>query len=216
MIGSSDIHFVLLLIVFKIVDHTSVWIVGNSIIRNASEHAIVNYGNHHLNLKPHNISLRWFGKGGMIWEDLEPFLHNMVSKFGQPGVIVVHCGGNSIASMSLRRLQKFMKLTIANMQAHFPTCKIIWSQILPRNYYRHSYSHIAAKRALKRINSSLSAFIMSRGRGYIHYPDLGCCSPKLYRDGNHLSDIGQFIFLNAMQAGLYKILTQNISCYSTR
>lgn len=66
MIGSSDIHIVSLLIVTKIVGHTSVWIVGSSIIRNASEYAFVNYGNHHLNLKPHNISVRWFGKGGMI------------------------------------------------------------------------------------------------------------------------------------------------------
>lgn len=71
----------------------------------------------------------------------------MVSKFGQPGVIVVHCDENSIASMSLRRLQKFIKPTISNMQAHFPTCKIMWSEILPRNYYKHSYSHIAAEQA---------------------------------------------------------------------
>lgn len=126
MISSSDIHFVSLLIVSKIVDHTSVWIVGSSKIRNASEHATGNYSNHLFNLKPHNIAVRWFGKVGMIWEDLEPLLHNMISKFGQPGVIVVHCDENSIASMSLRRLQKFIKPTISNMQAHFPTCKIIW------------------------------------------------------------------------------------------
>lgn len=49
---------------------------------NVLEYVIVNYGNYYFNFKFYNIFFRWFGKGGMIWEDFEFFLYNMVSKFG--------------------------------------------------------------------------------------------------------------------------------------
>lgn len=57
------------------------WIVGSWTMPNASEHPTVSYSNQSLYRKPHNISLRWFG---MVLEDLELLLHNIVSK-GQPG-----------------------------------------------------------------------------------------------------------------------------------
>lgn len=89
------------------------------------DNAISKYDNQHLC----NISLM-VRQGGqiMIWDDLEHILHNIVSKFWQLDVTVLHHGGNSIA---LRRFQRFMKITICNIYAQFPTSKIIWSHILP-------------------------------------------------------------------------------------
>lgn len=82
------------------------------------DNAISKYDNQHLC----NISLM-VRQGGkiMIWDDLEPILHNIVSKFWQLDVTVLHHGGNSIA---LRRFQRFMKITICNIHAHFPPAKL--------------------------------------------------------------------------------------------
>lgn len=110
--------------------------MGSSLIFHAYEHTFLKYKNQHLHLEPHNIKLRWFGKRGMVWEDVEPWFSELVFQFGYPDVLMLHCGGNSIGTMSLRHLQKFMKLTVSNILAVRPNCKIIWSQILPRTYYR--------------------------------------------------------------------------------
>lgn len=189
--------------------------MGSSLIFHAYEHTFLNYKNQYLHLEPHNIKLRWFGKRGMVWEDVEPWFHELVFQFGYPDVLMLHCGGNSIGTMSLRHLQKFMNLTVSNILAVRPNCKIIWSQILPRTYYRHMFSHVAAENARGRINSSLSNFIIARNGGYINYPDLQRCSQTLYCDGTHLTDCAQTVFLNAIQGGLFKILRENFKTLSS-
>ena len=167
----------------------------------------------HLGLGEHNISLTWFGKPGMIWEDLLQIIVSNIEELGQPDLILIHCGGNSIGTMSLRSLQRFMKLTILKISNMLTDCKIVWSQILPRTYYRHMFSRVAAEKARKRINNSLSSFIMSKGGCYISYPELRDCVPKFYRDGTHLSELGQFFFLNTIQSALFKIFTENVQRY---
>ena len=172
------------------------------------------YGNQHLGLDRHNITVNWYGKSGMVWEDVETKVRSLVQELGAPDILVIHCGGNSIGTCSLRGLQGFMKRIISNIFNMLPTySKIVWSQILPRSYYIYMFSHVAAEKARKRINSSLSNFIRARGGCYINYPDLNECDRKLYRDGTHLTDIGQFLFLNTIQSALFKFSTENIQCY---
>lgn len=187
--------------------------MGSSLICYAYDYSFTNYKNQDLHLEPHNISIRWFGKKGMVWEDVEPGFRDLVQQFGYPDVLMIHCGGNSIGTMSLRRLQKYMKLTVANIHSMRPNCRIIWSQILPRTYYRHMFSHIAAEKARVRINSSMSNFVIARNGGYINYPDLQKCNSNLYPDGTHLSDCAQTLFLNGIQSGLYKILLENLDTF---
>lgn len=103
---------------------TTVWIMGSSLICYAYEYSFTNYKNQDLHLKPHNISIRWFGKKGMVWEDVEPGFRDLVQQFGYPDVLIIHCGGNSIGTMSLRRLQKYMKLTVANIHSMRPIVKL--------------------------------------------------------------------------------------------
>ena len=92
-----------------------------------------------MGLQSFNISLEWFGKKGMVWEQVEPTISNLCYSRNPPNFIMIHCGGNSIGTSSLRQLQRFMKLTINNIQNALPQTTIIWSQILPRQYYRHMF-----------------------------------------------------------------------------
>lgn len=127
---------------------------------------------------------------------------------------MLHCGGNGIGTMSLRHLQKFIKLTVSNILAVRPNCKIIWSQSLPRTYYRHNFSHVAAENARAIINNSLSNFIIARNGGYINYPDLQRRSHTLYCDSTHHTDCAQTVFLNAIRGGLFKIFRENLKTFS--
>ncbi|KAK3091282.1 hypothetical protein FSP39_018589 [Pinctada imbricata] len=171
------------------------------------------FGSKHLRLQNHNISLTWFGKRGMRWEEIEPEVLRLLGQYKKPDVLMIHCGGNSIGTFSSRHLQKFMKLSIVNIQKMLPQCKIIWSQILPRTYYRYMYCHSAAEKVRKRINSSIKNFVLNRGGAYIYYPDLETCCPRLFSDGTHLTEVGQFCFLNTIQGGLYKIVKNNLTIY---
>uniref|UniRef100_K1PYB2 Uncharacterized protein n=1 Tax=Magallana gigas TaxID=29159 RepID=K1PYB2_MAGGI len=118
--------------------------MGSSLICYAYQYSFTKYKNQDQHLEPHNISIMWFGKKGMVWEDVEPGFRDLVQQFGYPDVLMIHCGGISIGTMSFRRLQKYMKLTVTNIHSMRPNCRIIWPQILPRKYYRHMFSHIAA------------------------------------------------------------------------
>lgn len=95
--------------------NTTVWIIGSSIIKHASHHAVQQFGNLHLDLQKHNITVYWHGKSGMVWEDVEPTITNIIEQRGHPDWVMLHCGGNSIGTMPLLRLQKFMKLTVVNL-----------------------------------------------------------------------------------------------------
>lgn len=75
----------------------------------------------------------------MAWENVKPGFRDLVQQFGYSGVLMIHCAGNSIGNMSLRRLQKYMKLIVTNFHSMRPNSRIIWSQILPRTYYRHMF-----------------------------------------------------------------------------
>lgn len=194
--------------------NTTVWIIGSSIIKHASHHAVQQFGNLHLDLQKHNITVYWHGKSGMVWEDVEPTITNIIEQRGHPDWVMLHCGGSSIGTMPLLRLQKFIKLTVVNLQTILPNTRFIWSQILPRNYYRHMLSNIAGETARKRINKSLAPFIVKRKGACLKYPDLQQCSPKYYRDGVHLSDTAQNTFLKTIRAGLLNILHNNVKVYA--
>lgn len=66
---------------------------------------------------------------------------------------MLHCGGNSIGTMPL------LKLTVSNHQTILSNTRFIWSQILPRNLYRHMLSNIGGE---KRIQKVLTPFIVKR------------------------------------------------------
>ena len=77
----------------------------------------------------------------------------------------------------------FMKHSHAAVHYRLPRTKIVWSQIFPRWYCRHMFSHYAAKRSSTHINSSLTKFAIHTLHGaYISYPPLNPYRACLYYD----------------------------------
>jgi hypothetical protein len=76
-------------------------------------------------------------------------------------------------------------------------------------------SNVAADKARKRIhvNKSLVPFVIARNGACIKYPELQQCSPTLYRDGTHLTNAGQVIFLNTIHDALIAITLNHAKMY---
>jgi hypothetical protein len=74
-------------------------------------------------------------------------------------------------------------------------------------------SNVAADKARKRLNKSLAPFVIARNCACIKYPESQQCSPTLYRDGTHLTNPGQVIFLNTIRDALIAIILSHAKMY---
>ena len=109
--------------------------------------------------------------------------------------------------MSLFDFRNVIGQFVQYMNFLLPNTLLVWSQILPRRYWRYMYSNIAAEQCRIRLNSFAATEIIMNGGAYIKYPDLQSCSDSLVStDGVHLTSLGNEIFLNTLQGALYTFM----------
>ena len=147
----------------KILDPNLIWIIGSSIVRNAFVHARKSSVGINLGLSRVGLQLLWQGYGGMTTCDVMSKVRNLKRVENLPGYIVLHVGGNGLGYVKVGFLRNRIKNIIRKFRALLPNTRIIWSEILPRNQWRHSKNHAAMNRARKRINSSIGAFDLQLG-----------------------------------------------------
>ena len=151
----------------------------------------------------------------MVWEQLYPTIQFLLAHNATPNIIIIHCGGNNIGQShnTLRGLQKFYKSTLVNIANLLPTTSIIWSHILPRNNWVNCLANMEGNKCRRRINSACATFVTKhfKGRGAsISYPDIRVQHKKLFRkDGVHLSDLGNSIFVNTLRNALDHFISCN-------
>lgn len=190
------------------------WIVGSSLIVRAHKHAKNNTGGADLGLQSFGVAIRWAGKNGMTWEELYKSVHDIFLEEGPPQMLIIHCGANNIGTMSVRKLRNFMKFTISQIVKLMPCTLIVWSEMLPRLSWRYMVSNIAAENARIRINSCIATFVISQKRGgCIRYPDIKQETTKLFSDGVHLSELGNSLFVNTIQGGIYTFISSKACIY---
>ncbi|XP_078328757.1 uncharacterized protein LOC144623807 [Crassostrea virginica] len=190
----------------------SIWIIGSSIIHWAHVYA-KNLNQDHLGRE--SSTILWHGIRGMVWEQLYPTIQFLLAHNATPNIIIIHCGGNNIGQShnTLRGLQKFYKSTLVNIANLLPTTSIIWSHILPRNNWVNCLANMEGNKCRRRINSACATFVTKhfKGRGAsISYPDIRVEHKKLFRkDGVHLSDLGNSIFVNTLRNALDHFISCN-------
>lgn len=153
------------------------------------------------------MSIIWKGVSGLRWCHLLSSIQELQVKYPVPKLLVIQCGGNDIADISLSGLQKFMKRTLREIFEIFPTTRIVWSQILPRSCWRYAISNISAEISRKRISSSIATFVLNHGWASIKYLEISAFHPTLILpDGVHLKNLGNFHYLTTLQNALKQFI----------
>ena len=176
----------------------STWIVGSSIIKRAEQFAKSSpeFG---TNLSLPDVTVLWKGIPGLGFVKLHDVISDLSSTKTHPRFLDIHVGGKDIAKDDnpLRRQQMFMKNLINQLRSDL-TC-IVWSHILPRLYWRHAVSNVAADRSRCRINSSVASFVLKSGGASINYLDIEVAQSNLFiNDGVHLSPLGNHVFVSTL------------------
>ena len=180
-----------------------IWIVGSSLIRNASKHVRRRPVGQDLGLQRYGFSVLWAGNGSLILDQVMGLTRSLLQLEYAPSYFVLHEGGNDVGRISCLDLCNKLNGTdgiINQLQRLMPHTIIVWSCILPRLRWWYSENTKAMENVRKRINRELISFMKINGGKAIRYPDFHDKSPSLFHDDTHLSFIGNDIFVNTIQS----------------
>ncbi|KAJ8320209.1 hypothetical protein KUTeg_001796 [Tegillarca granosa] len=156
--------------------------------------------NRHLRLEQQGVHINWMGKRGMKWHNVLTTVSKNIRNFPVPRIWILHVGGNDLIDYTTSMLCAKIEYDISILAQWLPNTIIIWSDILPRLYWRGSLNIKAIEKKRKRVNRSgrRSAFLV--GGRVIHHQDITYDCPSLFRaDKVHLTDVGNALFLNNLQ-----------------
>lgn len=143
-------------------------------------------------------------------------LYSKLATKAAPRYIIFHVGGNDIISCNLKTFTGLIRKDVDELAAFVPKTTLIWSDILPRRNWGEGIELYEIKRLeikRKRINRLVRKQVPVWGGKFIAQPEITHSNRSLYfNDEIHLSDWGNYIFINVLQGGLEKFIL--ISCYA--
>ncbi|KAJ8314851.1 hypothetical protein KUTeg_007001 [Tegillarca granosa] len=187
---------------------SDIWIVGSSIVYWAQRRALSRPVGRNLGLEKYGVQIRWCVIRGMKWSQLLTRIQRDLRNF--PQYLVIQLGSNDLVSRASGMLHWEMKLDLLSL-SKLPNTTVVWSCILPRLFWYGARSQVAIDNVRKRTNREISSYILKLGGRVITQSDLSDKETGCYRfDGIHLSDIGNDIYLNALQGALESFLIKDI------
>ncbi|KAJ8316096.1 hypothetical protein KUTeg_006110 [Tegillarca granosa] len=161
--------------------------------------------------QPSSRSQPWSGEvwctDQMVWYqgyEVEPTTDTHPARFKKLSLSPV------LVSRASGVLRWEMKLDLLSL-SKLPNTTVVWSCILPRLFWYGARSQVAIDNVRKRTNREISSYILKLGGRVITQSDLSDKETGCYRfDGIHLSDIGNDIYLNALQGALESFLIKDI------
>lgn len=198
------------LISFQIIDN--VWILGDSLIHWAA-HYLLPWGEAALNLHL-NSRVTWKGLRGGHLTDLPLYLYDsLVNRHcgacdwpcirHAPSFVVIHMGTNDLTTLSTLGFKFTLAEILAECQFLLPHSVIVWSDILPRHFYRGAWSQSSMEVKRKAVNSTARAMVLASGGKVIRHDNIQWYTRCLFRsDLVHLDVLGQHFFTDNLGAAL--------------
>jgi len=121
---------------------------------------------------------------------------------GTPRAMVIHLGGNDLDTASLYKLRRVIGNGIKYFHDLYPHAHIIWCDIMQRRSWRGTGPNINVimDRKRKRVNGFGKRAVLSTGIGSTLTVPIEFSEPGFFRkDGVHLSDVGNEMFLDALR-----------------
>ncbi|KAE8281761.1 hypothetical protein D5F01_LYC19144 [Larimichthys crocea] len=110
-----------------------VWIMGDSYVRRGAQRAAETTGR---NLDLNDVSICWFGWGGLRWRRLIPFFQSCLRGRAAPDVLLIHCGGNDLGETTSVELVTRMKEDLHQLHHWHPHMMIMFSSLCQRCQWR--------------------------------------------------------------------------------
>ena len=92
-----------------------------------------------------------------------PKVSDLAHTNNHPDEIILHAGGNDLASVTLKDLMETIKKDLTSISQLLPNTKIIWSDVLPRRSYRGAQSSAKVERSRKALNSAIRKHVKELG-----------------------------------------------------
>ncbi|CAJ0934229.1 unnamed protein product [Ranitomeya imitator] len=179
----------------------SIWLVGHSYIYWAARRAELCPGCRSLGLT--GMDVIWRGTRGLTWSQVLPEIVRIARVASSPTVVVIHAGGNDLASFPLAELLTLMRADLDKLPGFFPVMRLVWSEMIPRLVWRGARELGAMERSRRTLNQRISRFIRFKNGVVVRHHRLeGDNSGFLLPDGVHLNDAGLDIFLDGLREGV--------------
>ena len=157
-----------------------VWILGDSIVHWAQQHAS------RAGLDPGTLGMAyvqvfWLVERGMHVDTILRKFESATGKYGCPDVLIIHCGTNDVTFYKEHILIDKLNDIIQELLAWPTPCRVMWSDILPRTYWDIKDSNVKSQAAIdtkrKHINKKI--------RAKVRYPN-GIKHPQFLYNSYHL------------------------------
>ena len=96
--------------------------MGSSIMKHAQCEAFLRPGGLQLNLSRVIISLWWQGYSGLKLSQTLQKCRSLAKVGSTPDAILIHCGGNDLGEISIRRLRVLTIKLFSILTSQFPSC----------------------------------------------------------------------------------------------
>lgn len=197
MATHTNMSFYLQASIYNLIAPT-IWIAGDSYVRRGGERAAQTLGTA-LGLR---ARMEWFGRGGLRWGSLVPYLRWALRGRSVPAILLICCGSNDLGKVKSVDLVAAMKQDLLYLHRRFPGLTIILSELTDRRLWRDAKPGRITK-AKKFVNNVMREFMNDLGGCMVSHPLIKYDRPDLFiRDGVHFSDLGNDIFLNDLATTL--------------
>ena len=162
----------------------------------AEQRAVFRHREHNLGLSK-IAGIRWSGLHRMKWTQLSHTLQFMALHNPTPKAIVLHLGSNDIGTDKSIVLRHAMRQDIISLFETFPDTTLILSALLPRIVWDKTCTPVVKlEKTRKQLNRFLRRLVVHDGGIFVNHEDITVDTPGLFfRDGVHLSDVGNDLFL---------------------
>ncbi|XP_077122997.1 uncharacterized protein LOC143776994 [Ranitomeya variabilis] len=183
----------------------SVWIVGLSYIYWAARRAELYPGGRSLVFV--DVDVIWRGMRGLTWSQVLPEVAHITRGSSSPAIVVIHAGGNDLASFPLAELLTLIRSDMDKFPSFFLLMRLIWSEVIPKLVWRGARELDAMERSRRSLNQRISRFVKFKNGVVVRHHRLeGDNSGFLISDGVHSYEAGLDIFLNGLREGVVQAM----------
>ncbi|KAJ8315074.1 hypothetical protein KUTeg_007224, partial [Tegillarca granosa] len=136
----------------------------------------------------------YFGKRGMIWEDVLLTVSHKLTYLPPPKVLLLHVGANNIPSTNTGILCNRIKQDIHKLAIWMPDSFVIWLDLICRLNWRGEISIQTLERKRKRINRMGRGVSITAGESF--FTSSGCCGQLLCQSPAKLDPRGRNVAMD--------------------